>query len=392
VTSIPLSVAYIPLVDMAPLIVARELGFAKEEGIDLDLVRAPSWSSLRDMLAFKRVDAAHLLAPVPVAMALGIGGVSSSISALMNLSLNGTVIGVNGALARRLRDGGHDFGFTDAAAAGKALVGAVDGRLRIGVPFPFSMHAELLYYWLTASGLPAPQGIEIRTVPPPLMADAMAADEIDAFCVGEPWGSKAVEAGIGHLLLCGHAIWSAAPEKVLAVRTDWAADEPDLTGRLMRAVWKAARWLGHGGAKTTAAELLSRREYLDLSPEILDRALTGTFLVSPTGDARQAPGFIEFYDGAATFPWKSQAAWIAAQMAARLGLERHSSLEKVEGVFRTDLYRRHLRDVGALLPGASSKIEGGIGAGTAVSSETGHLVLGENRFFDGRVFDPDSPV
>ncbi len=383
-----LSVAFIPLVDAAPLIVAQEMGFAREEGLALDLVRAPSWSSVRDMLAFGRVDAAHMLSPVPVAMALGIGGVASPISALMVLSINGNVIGVSQNLADRLKSDGHDFGFTDAHQAGHALVKAAEGPLRIGVPFPFSMHAELLYYWLSASGLPAPQNVKIRTIPPPLMTDAMAAGEIDAFCVGEPWGSKTVERGVGALILPGQAIWSFAPEKVLAVRTAWANEEPELTGRLMRAVWKANRWLGQGGARTTAAEMLGRPEFLDLAPEIIDRALTGRLVILPSGETRTAPHFVEFFEGAATFPWRSQAAWIAAQMAARLGLEKSVSLDQARAVFRTDLYRKHLREAGATLPGASEKLEGGIAPGTAAASETGRLILAENRFFDDRIFDP----
>ena len=250
------------------------------------------------------------------------------------------------------------------------------------------MHAELLYYWLSASGLPAPQGIEVKTVPPPLMAEAMAQGEIDAFCVGEPWGSKAVEGGLATLLLPGRAIWSFAPEKVLAVRTDWAAEEQELTGRLMRAIWRAARWLGAGTHNTTLAELLARPEYLDLAPHIVDRALTGQMVVDARGTTRNCPGFVEFFDGAANFPWKSQAAWIALQMAQRLGLERDAVLASAQDVFRTDLYRRHLVGAGAILPGASSKIEGGIASETAVACETGRLLLAENLFFDGSVFDP----
>ncbi|MEO0387287.1 MAG: ABC transporter substrate-binding protein [Pseudomonadota bacterium] len=384
-----LSIAFVPLVDAAPLIVAEEMGFAREEGLAFDLVRAPSWSSLRDMLAFGRVEAAQMLSPVPVAMAMGIGGVASPISALMVLSLNGTVVGVSRALEERLRGVGHDFGFSDAAAAGRALVDAAERRLRIGVPFPFSMHAELLYYWLSASGLPAPQGVEIRTVPPPLMADALAEREIDAFCVGEPWGTKSVETGAGALLLPGCAIWTCAPEKVLSVRTTWAEAEPDLTARMMRAVWKACRWLSASGAETTAAELLSRRAYLDLQPEMIDRALTGHLVINARGETRDCPGFMEFFAGAATFPWKSQAAWIAAQMGARLGLEKTPAMDQARGVFRTDLYRRHLGEAGATLPGASEKIEGGIDREMTVASQNGHLILAENRFFDGRVFDPD---
>ena len=383
-----LSLAFIPLVDAAPVIAAHEMGFAHEEGLELDLVRAPSWSSVRDMLAFGRVEAAHLLSPVPVAMALGLGGVSSAFSAVQLLSVNGNVVGVSRELGRKIADLGHDFGFNDARAAGEALVRAANGRLRVGVPFPFSMHAELLFYWLSASGLPAPQGIEIRTVPPPLMAEAMGAGEIDAFCVGEPWGSIAVETGTGQLLLPGRTIWSFAPEKVLAVRTDWARDEPNLTGRLMRAIWKASRWLGTAGSLTTAAQLLSRPDYLNLSPEIIDRSLSGHIVISDGGESRDIPGFLEFFSGAATFPWRSQAQWIASQMAGRLGLDRTQAITAAARVFRTDLYRQHLREGGALLPGASEKIEGGIASDTAVASEYGRLLLDENRFFDGRIFDP----
>ncbi len=388
-TTTRLSVAFMPLTDAAPLIAAEEMGFAREEGLTLDLVRAPSWSSLRDMLAFGRVEAAHLLSPMPVAMALGLGGVASPVSALMVLSMNGTVIGVKNSLAEAMAAAGHDFAITDAKEAGQAVVAASEGKLRVGVPFPFSMHAELLYYWLSASGLPAPQGIEIKTVPPPLMAEALAAGEIDAFCVGEPWGSKSVEEGSGTLLLAGRAIWSAAPEKVLATRTDWTAAEPDLTARLMRAVWKAARWLGESGMKTTAAEMLGRPEYLDLEPHIIDRALTGRLTINRRGDMRDCPGFVEFHKGAANFPWRSQGAWIASQMAARLGLDRREVLDPARAVFRSDLYRKHLGDAGAVLPGASEKVEGGIADGTAVASENGHLILPENRFFDGMIFDPD---
>lgn len=385
-----LSVAYIPLTDAAPLITAEEMGYAREEGLTLDLVRAPSWSSLRDMLVFGAVDAAHLLAPVPVATSLGIGGVSFEISALMVMSVNGTVVGVSNRLAERMRDMADPFAFDDAAAAGRALIAGAGGPLTVGVPFPFSMHAELLFYWLAASGLPAPQGVSIKTVPPPLMEEALAAGEIDAFCVGEPWGSKSVERGAGALLLPGRAIWSFAPEKVLAVRSNWANENADLTGRLMRAIWKAARWLGESGAKTTAAELLSREVYLDLAPEIIDRALTGNFIINERGETRECPGFMEFHAGAANFPWRSQAAWIGGQIAGRLGLEKAQAMSAARAVFRTDLYRQHLGETGALLPGASAKVEGGIAEGTAVASDNGQLLLRENRFFDGRVFDPDA--
>ncbi len=385
--TVTLPVAYMPLVDAAPLIVAREMGFDHAEGISLDLRPAPSWSSLRDMLAFGHVDAAHLLSPVPVAMALGLGGIATPLSAVSVLSLNGNVIGVGTQLAERLIDQGYGFDFTDAAAAGAALAKAADEVLVFGVPFPFSMHVELLRYWIAGTKLASKQ-VEIRTVPPPLMAQALAGGEIDAFCVGEPWGSFAVDDSVGALLLPGKAIWTCAPEKVLAVRNDWAETEPHLLGSLMRTVWRAGRWLSNSDSRTTASEMLSRKTYLNVSPELIDRALMGEFAISARGEQRIVEGFVEFFDGAATFPWRSQAKWVAHQLALRNGLDVGTAERQAAKVFRSDLYRRELQGLGVETPGASEKLEGALSESTAVASANGSLILSRNVFFDRRIFEP----
>ena len=176
--TVTIPVAFMPLVDAAPVIVAQEMGFAETEGIALDLIAAPSWSSVRDMLAFGRVDAAHLLSPVPVAMAMGLGGVSTPISAVSVLSANGNVLGVGRALEDRMRAQGYGFDFADPEAAAEALAAVQDRPITFGVPFPFSMHVELLRYWCAGTAL-AKTGIEIRTVPPPLMANALAAGDLE---------------------------------------------------------------------------------------------------------------------------------------------------------------------------------------------------------------------
>ena len=67
-----LRVAWVPLTDAAPVIIAREMGFAAAEGIVLELVQARSWALLRDFLAAGAVEAAHMLAPMAVARAMGL--------------------------------------------------------------------------------------------------------------------------------------------------------------------------------------------------------------------------------------------------------------------------------------------------------------------------------
>ncbi len=386
--TVRISAGYIPLVDAAPFIVAHEMGFAAEEGIELDLKAAPSWSSLRDMLSFGQVDAAHMLSPVPVAAAMGLGGVGSSLAAVAVTSMNGNVIGVNRKLEMRLRDNGHDFSFSDPHKTGKDLFQAKQGVLRIGVPFPFSMHAELVHYWLESLGWSTQTDYELRTVPPPLMADAIAADEIDAFCVGEPWGSRAVDQKSAALILPGASIWSLSPEKVLAVREDWAETEQSLLSRLIRAIWRAGRWLAQDQSKSLAAEMLGRPDYLNLPPELLERSLTNRLIISPTGEQRQTHRFVEFHNGTANFPWRSQAQWLAHRLAQRTGKETSIAKQRAEMVFRPDLFRQALAQTEADLPGASGKVEGALRQDTPVASAEGRVILFQDTFFDGRIFDP----
>ncbi|WP_339109156.1 ABC transporter substrate-binding protein [Thioclava sp. GXIMD4216] len=387
--TLTLKAGFLPLTDAAPLIVAREMGFAAEEDLELDLVKLPSWSVMRDYLMLGMIDAAHLLSPVPVAKALGLSGPEGRIDAIAAMNTGGNVIGVSAAIAEEMRAAGHRFDFADARAAGEALL-ALGRPLRVGVPFPFSMHAELLYYWLERCGLSDPAMLAVNTVPPPLMADALAAGEIDAFCVGEPWGSLSVENGVGTLLLPTSAIRRSAIEKVLAVRGGWADDNSDLAGRLLRALWRAGTWLDRPLKRATAAEIMSRPEYLDLPVNLIERGLNGSFVISEMGEVRQDPHFLTFQEGAVGFPWRSQASWIAMRIAKRLGLEEASAIKTGKSCFRTDIYRKHLRELGADLPGASEKLEGAISQPTAVPSERGRVILSPDHFFDGQVFDPES--
>lgn len=386
-----LTLGYVPLVDASPLLVAEALGFAREEGLALTLIPAPGWSTLRDMLGSGQVVAAQMLSPVPIAAAMGFGGAAARLEALMVLTLNGNTIGVSRDLAARMRGTGFGFDFIDARAAGLALL-AAGKRLRIGVPFAFSMHRELIQYWLEGLARPFPEGLDICTIPPPRMAEALAAGEIDAFCVGEPRGSVAVETGAGELLLPGSAIWAAAPEKVLATRSGWAEAEPDLAGRLIRAIWRAGRWLSQPVNHSIGADLLSVPGKLAVSAEVIERVLTGRLLIAPGGAEAQVPRFIEFHAGAANFPWRSQAAWIGMRLAKRHGLAPLPAIAAARSVFRSDLYRLHMHGTGADLPGASDKFEGSLAVPTAASSTEGRLILLPDRFFDARIFDPADPL
>lgn len=382
-------IGFLPLVDAAPLIVAREMGFAAEEGLDLALVREPSWSNIRDKVALGLYPAAHMLAPMPLAMSLGAGAMQAEVIAPFVLNVGGDTIGVSNALAEAM---GIDLvaQFGAARAIGLALLRAAERRpIAIGAPFPHSMHVELVRYWLEGCGGEPDRDVTLHTAPPPLMADALAAGEIDAFCVGEPWGSMAVERGAARLALPTTAIWARAPEKALGVRRDWAEAEPQTLAALLRALFRAGRWLGRPSNLSIAAEVLARAEYLGVASMLIERGLTGALSVDGAGAIRRVPRFIGFAGVETSFPWRSQAQWIAARAARRWGLDPAAAHAAAANCFRPDLYRAAIGPLGADLPGASSKVEGALESRIGVASAQGALFLGPDRFFDGRTYDPD---
>lgn len=378
---------YLPLVDSAPLIIAKELTFAAQEGLDLELMQQPSWSALRDRLAFGHIDVAHMLSPMPISMSLGLSGMQVGIDALMVLSVNGTVIGTSARLDAKMRATGWTNSFDNPQATAKAIFDAMPSKLRIGVPFPFSMHRMLVEYWLAAQPEFQPDQVEIITIPPSKMADAVRDGQLDMFCVGEPWGSVAVQQSDATLVLPGASIWQFAPEKVLGARRDWVNDNLQTSLAMIRAIYKATTWLDQPSNTPLAVEILARSQHLDLPDHAIDPALSGRIIIRTGAAPTQSDRFLGFQKHSANFPWRSQACWIADRLAAWHDLDPVTTRTHARDCFRPDLYRAALSPFGVDMPGASEKVEGAMRHQTAVASTKGQMILGPDTFFDGALFD-----
>jgi len=260
----------------------------------------------------------------------------------------------------------------------------------IGVVHRFSSHAIMLRYWLASAGVDPDRDVVLRVLPPSLTVEAMQAGEIDGFIAGEPWGSAAVEAGLAEAVAIGERIWRRGVEKVLAFREAWAEENPDTVDRLLRALVRAAAWCDDPANHADLAGLLAAPAYVDQPADLIARALSGQ-IVARAGEAPIAnPDFMLFAREATPFPWRSQALWIYSQLV-RWGMVDHdpATVAKAGAVFRPDIFRRALADSDVPMPGASMKLEGAVGMPLAVGSRRGELTLGPDRFFDGRVFDPE---
>lgn len=314
-TEYRITAGFIPLTDSLVLVAAREKGFAAAEGVDLTLVREISWANIRDRVAVGQFDVAHMLAPMPIAASLGLSPIDVPVIAAMGLGLGGNAITVSAALWEAMAAAGAPADFSP-AEVGAALRQVVKGRaekLRLAVVHPYSSHNYELRYWLAASGIHPDRDVELMIVPPPLMADALAAGRIDGFCVGEPWGSVAVAAGAGRIATVKAKLWPHSPEKVLGVTEAWAAANPEALAALLRGLHKTAIWCGDPENQVEAAALLARPGYLGQPAGLIARALSGNLAQAPGRDVAVADFFLP-YGRTANVPDPADALWYFSQM------------------------------------------------------------------------------
>jgi two-component system, oxyanion-binding sensor len=391
---LPVRVGFLPLVDAALPILARELGFAEEEGLALDLIRDMSWATVLDRLLYGHSDAAHMVAPLAIATTLGLGRPAVSLSVPFVLGLNGNAVTLKPELAAQVTSLGV---FGDIKSIGHKLAAlavakkAAGTPLRLGVVHRYSSHNYMLRYWLAGIGLDPNKDLEIVTIAPPFAADALAADEVDGICVGAPWNSVAVERGVGVVIATTSQIWRRGVEKVLAMKTDRMESEPELTYSLLRALYKAGIAFVDPERVDEITSILAQSQYLDGSAAAIKRVVQDQVLFAQGYEPVRVPDFMFQHREAANFPWRSQAAWLYAQMVTAGHVATDSGdYESAQSVFRPDIYRTALKPLGVPLPGASAKLEGSISDPLGVGTTQGRLILGKDSFFDGQSFDPEA--
>ncbi|PRX10021.1 UNVERIFIED_ORG: NitT/TauT family transport system ATP-binding protein [Martelella mediterranea] len=390
-----LSIGFVPLLDSAIVLAAEARGFFVEEGLDVRLTRETSWSAIRDRLAVGSLQAAHVLAPMPIAANLGLFPLSPKLVAPIALGLGGNAVTVSAALGAAMEAEGDESDL-DPARAGAALKRVIASRrskglppLRFGVVYVFSGHNLELRYWLAANGIDPDRDIEIVVLPPPFMPDAIEAGRIDGYCAGEPWNTIAARRGAARIVTVKAKIWRSSPEKVLALPADFAVQNEETVAALLRSLYRASAWSARPENHGELAAILSEPHHLNVDAAVLQPLLSGTVAISETAD-RAVEDFFLTSAKAATFPWQSHALWFYSQLV-RWGLCDHSAenAEIAKKSYRPDIYRKALQPLHTPLPGASLKVEGALKVPTPVGASAGGLILGPDGFFDGQIFDPD---
>jgi nitrate/nitrite transport system ATP-binding protein len=361
---INLEIGFIPLTDCAPLVVAKEKGFFAHHGLEqVNLVREPSWQELSRGVADGRLDAAQMVAGMPLSMTLGAGGKPPiPMITSMVLSRNGNAI----TLSKQFQE----MGVTNLQELKEAIAKNPDKVPTFGVVHPASMHNLLLRYWLASGGIDPDHDVSLMVIPPPQMVSNLKAGNIDGYCVGEPWNSRAVQDDIGYVITTDIDIWSGHPEKILGVREDWVEKHPQTHIALVKALIEACEYCDDRRNREEIVELLARPEYLNVSPEYIRPGFVDSYNYGTKTESLLR--FNQFYIDQANSPGRVEGLWILTQLA-RWGYTPfpRNWVEILERVRRPDLFGEACRQLGF----------------SDVEPDRHSFEL-----FDKMVFNPDDPI
>jgi nitrate/nitrite transport system substrate-binding protein len=341
-----LKVGFIPITCATPLIMAHPLGFYRNQGLNVEVVKTAGWALIRDKMLNKEYDATHFLSPMPLAISLGVGSNATPMHVATIQNTNGQAITLHVKHKDR-RDPKQWKGF------------------RFAVPFEYSMHNFLLRYYVAEAGLNPDTDIQIRVVPPPEMVANLRAGNIDGYLGPDPFNQRAVFEEVGFIHLLTKDLWNGHPCCAFGTSAEFIRQNPNTFAALYRAVLTAAAMARKPENRELIAKVIAPPAYLNQPETVLAQVLTGTF-ADGLGSVRKVPDRADFDP----IPWQSMAVWMLTQMKRWGYLKGEVNYRQIaEQVFLLTDARKTMKQLGMPVPdGAYPKI----------------TVM-------GKVFDPDRP-
>jgi nitrate/nitrite transport system substrate-binding protein len=208
------------------------------------------------------------------------------------------------------------------------------------------------------------------------MVANMKVGNMDAFCVGEPWGDQLVHQDIGFSACMTGEIWKRHPEKSLGMRADWVDRNPKAAMAVLMAVMEAQQWCDRMENKEELATIIAKRQWFNTPASDINQRIKGNIDYGDGG--RKVTGsdqLMTFFKDGASYPFQSHELWFLTENQ-RWGklpadLDTRAIIAKVN---REDLWREAAKNISAA--------EADIPKSTSRGKET---------FFDGKVFDPADP-
>ncbi len=225
-----------------PIIMAEPMGFYKQHGLNVEVIKTAGWAVIRDKTINKEYDAAHMLSPMPLAITLGAGSnpIPYTMPAIENINGQAITLAVK---HKDKRDPKSWKGF------------------KFAVPFDYSMHNYLLRYYVAEHGLDPDTDIQIRAVPPPEMVANLRADNIDGFLGPDPMNQRAVYDGVGFIHVLSKDIWEGHPCCAFAASQEFVTQTPNTYAALLKAIIDATAFATKAENRKQIAEAIAPANY-----------------------------------------------------------------------------------------------------------------------------------
>ena len=357
-----LNFGMIALTDCSPIVIAHEKGLFKKYGINSTVTKGANWAAIRDNLSTGTIQATHMLLGMPLAATMGLAGSPKKPMIIpWLLNRNGQAITLKTEWKGKV------------GADPKALMPFVKQAQGLGEPLTFAMtfppgtHAMWMRYYLAAGGINPDKDISLITVPPPQMVANMKIGKMDGFCVGEPWGARAIADNIGYTSVSTQDIWKDHPEKVCAFLAEFADKNPKTVKAVLKALHEASVWLDNMDNRPEQCDIVSKATYINCDAKTILGRLQGRM---DYGDGRktEAEFYMHFSKCNCNYPQPKYAKWFLAQYR-RWGLVKgapdYEGISKQ--VMRADIYEEAMKEIGYAHGGANNEKE---------------------TLFDGVTFDP----
>jgi nitrate/nitrite transport system substrate-binding protein len=285
-----LKVGFIPITCATPLIMAHPLGFYRNQGLNVEVVKTAGWALIRDKMMNREYDATHFLSPMPLAISMGVGSNATPMHVASIQNTNGQAITLS-VKHKDKRDPKDWKGF------------------KFAVPFEYSMHNFLLRYYVAEAGLDPDRDIQIRVVPPPEMVANLRAGNIDGFLGPDPFNQRAVFEEVGFIHILSKELWNGHPCCAFGTSAEFIQKNPNTFAALYRAVLTASAMARKAENRELIAKVISPAAYLNQPETVVAQVLTGKF-ADGLGNVKTVSDRADFDP----IPWQSMAVWMLTQM------------------------------------------------------------------------------
>jgi nitrate/nitrite transport system substrate-binding protein len=357
-----LKIGIVSSLDCLPLVVAKEKGMFKKYGLDVTLVKQPTWEQVQQELHSGKLDAVQTLFAMPLWEYFSSKNSKSRAQsqsededsgrekrrnrdrdrdreknktkgnantvALMGLNINGNSISFGetawkGGLRPRqayntvneLQDGYNKFFRELKQPPGFAI------------SHPAAMANYTARYWLGTMGIDGERDLKFQVLAPDEITAGLDSGSIMGYATDELFNQKTIANKKAFTATIDRDIWQGHPEKILATLDTWLKDYPITAKAMMAAVLEACQYCDNHDNVAALAPILGKSEYTDAgNNKGWQKILTGSYSYGGfdrNPEIVKVPDFQVFHfqqtkylqqPNHANFLWHSHAAWVMTQM------------------------------------------------------------------------------